>query len=136
MELQILEGTAESIQSRIGLVETALTELRMASMTLQGLREEGKDAQLLVPVGGESYVMARVENAETIIFGIGAGVATQKPIEAAQKELENRVGEFEQMGVTLRQQLEHVATQLSGVRTRIEAISRRVSEGKGGVRET
>ena len=37
VELRILEGTADALQSRINLVNAALTELTIAGMTLEGL---------------------------------------------------------------------------------------------------
>ncbi|MFQ6076396.1 MAG: prefoldin subunit alpha, partial [Candidatus Bathyarchaeia archaeon] len=72
VELQILEGTVGSLQSRIGLVEAALRELSMTSSTLEGLKEEEKGSRILVPIGGGSYVRASVEDSEKIVFGIGA----------------------------------------------------------------
>jgi len=51
VELRILDGTAEELQSRVNLVNAALTELRVSSMTLEGLEKEKNDAQLFVPIG-------------------------------------------------------------------------------------
>ena len=61
MESRLLEDAANELQSRINLTNAALTELRVSSMTLEGLEKEKKDAQLFVPIGGGSYVKAKLE---------------------------------------------------------------------------
>jgi len=69
VELRILEGTVETIQSRINIVNSALTELSVANMTLGGMEKEKQNSSLLVPIGGGSYIKAKLESADTVIVG-------------------------------------------------------------------
>ena len=43
------------------MTNSAINEIRVSSMTLDGLEKEKKGAQLFVPVGGGSYVKAKLE---------------------------------------------------------------------------
>lgn len=136
LELQLLEGSAETLQSRLRLVENAIREFQMANLTLEGLKKKGKGAQLLVPVGGGSYVKAGLEDDENVIFGIGAGIAVEKKVEDAQGTIGEQLSELEKTRGTLQQQLMQVAAQIEDKRSEIQAFTRRTSEGKGRVRET
>ncbi|MEM2561953.1 MAG: prefoldin subunit alpha [Candidatus Bathyarchaeia archaeon] len=60
VEIRFLEETAEAIQSRIRMLNAAISDLTYASMTLEGLEKEGENAELLVPIGGNSYIKARL----------------------------------------------------------------------------
>ena len=51
-EIQILEGTAENVQSRINFVNAAIAELKMANESLVGAEEEKKGSELFVPIKG------------------------------------------------------------------------------------
>ena len=138
VELRILEGTAEAIQSRINLVNATLTELRIASMTLEGVEKEREGAPLFVPIGGGSYVKAKLESAETVIVGIGAGVAIERTIKEAKENLGNRIAEFEKTRTTFQQQLTQVIEKIQDGRSMFQELTAKLSEGERtkSVRET
>jgi len=52
MESRYLEQTVTELQSRISMMNSALSELKVSNLTLEGLEKEKKGAQLFVPVGG------------------------------------------------------------------------------------
>ena len=130
VELRMLEGTADALQSRVNLVNAALNELRVAGMTLGGLEKERKNAQLFVPIGGGSYIKARLESADEIIVGIGADVAVERTLKAARKNLENRIAELEKTRTTLGQQLGQVVEKIREDRTRLEELTAKLREGE------
>jgi len=138
VELRILEGTAEALQSRINLVGAALTELRVASMTLEGAEKEEKDASLFVPIGGGSYIKAKLENAEEVIVGIGADVAVERTMKEARENLENRIAELEKTRNSLGQQLNDVIGKIQGHRAELEDVTAKLRERERtkGVRKT
>jgi prefoldin alpha subunit len=120
VELRILEGTAEALQSRISLVNAALTELRVANMTLDGLGKEKKEAPLVIPIGGGSFIEATLRGTDKIIVGVGAGVAIEKTIKAAKENLGNRLSNLEKAKTSLQQQLTQVIDRIGGQRTQLD----------------
>ena len=137
VELRILEGTAEALQSRIGLVNAALTELRVANMTLEGLEKEEKEAALVVPIGGGSYIEATLRSADKIIVGAGAGVAVEKTIKEAKENLGNRISNLEKTRTSLEQQLTQVVDRIGSHRAQLEEITAKLREEQAtGVRKT
>ena len=137
VESRFLEETVNELQSRINLINSALTELRVSSMTLEGLEEEKKDAQLFVPIGGGSYVKARLETANKVVVGIGADVAVERTLKEAKEELETRIAELEKTREALVQQFNQVVERIQENRERLEEVTAKLREGEGqsGVRE-
>jgi len=127
VELRILEGTADALQSRVGLVSAALTELRVASLTLEGLEKEKTDAPLFVPVGGGSYIEAKLGNEDKVIVGVGAGVAIEKTIKEAKENVSRRIAELEKTGMTLEQQLRQVIEKIQDNRAQLQELSAKLS---------
>jgi len=123
VELRLLEGTAEELQSRINLVNAALTELKIASVTLNGIEEEKENSSLFVPIGGGSYIKAKLESADKIIVGVGAGVATERTVKEATASLERRIGELEKTRNTLQQQLTQVVGKIQDGRSKFEELT-------------
>jgi prefoldin alpha subunit len=128
VELRIMEGTAEMLQSRISIVDAAIAEHTLAKKTLEGVKEEKKDAQLFVPVGAGSYVKAKLESVDTVLVGIGAGVSVEKTIEAARETVEDRLSELENSRKRLEQQLVNVAEKIQGNQAELEEITKRLNE--------
>ncbi len=136
VELQVLEGTAETLQSRISLVGAALTELRVAGATLEGLGKEERDAELFVPIGGGSYIGARLGSVDRVVVGIGAGVAVEKTLKEARENVENRAADLEKTREALLQQMSQVVEKIRDGRARLEELTARMrQEGAGPVRE-
>ena len=138
VDLQILEGTADAIQSRLNLVGAALTELNLARITLEGVEKETPDASLFVPIGGGSFVKAKLESTDRVIVGMGAGVSIEKTITEAKATVQNRIGEFEKTRVSLQQQLVQVVGRIQENRNRLDDLAAKLSraEKTGDVSET
>jgi prefoldin alpha subunit len=138
VELRVLEGTADALQSRVNLVNAALTELTIASMTLEGLEKEKKNAPLFVPIGGGSYIKAKLESANEVVVGIGANVSVERTIIEAKENLGNRIDELEKTRTALGQQFTQVLEKIRDDRARIEEMTAKLREGETtkGVRET
>lgn len=124
------------MQTRIGLINGVLSELRVSSLTLEGLESEKKGSQLFVPIGGGSYVKAKLETTETVVVGIGADVAVERTLKEAKVELEARIAELEKSRDMLRQQYNQVVGKIQVNRAKIEEVSAKLREGElSGVRQ-
>jgi len=137
VELRILEGAAEALQSRISLVNAALAELRVANLTLEGLEKEEKEVPLVVPIGGGSYIEATLRSADKVVVGVGAGVAIEKTVKEAKENLGNRISDLEKTRMSLEQQLAQVVEKIGGHRAQLDEMTVKLSrEQASSVRKT
>jgi len=121
-ELRILETTAEYLQARINFVNAALTELNLANMSLEGI--EKKESNLIfVPIGGGSYVKARLEETDKIVYGVGAGIAIEKTIKDAKEDIASRIAELNKTKTALEQQLNQVLIRLQEGQNRLQELA-------------
>jgi prefoldin alpha subunit len=130
VELRILEGTAESLRSRINFLNAAFAELNYAKNTLEGLEEEKPDAPLFVPIGGGSYVKAKLGDIDKVVYGVGAGVAIEKTLKAAKEGVENRLSDLEKTRRYLEQQLGQVLRRLQQDQDMLQQISADLRKGE------
>lgn len=130
VEMRYLEQTADTLQQRIGMVNAALTDLTYANLTLDGLEKEKENAELLVPIGGNSYVKAKISDTNKIIVGIGAGVSVEKTLQGAKTTLKERLDELEKTMNSAQQQFGQVAERINSGRARLETLLAGAREGK------
>jgi prefoldin alpha subunit len=136
LESRYLEETANELQHRISMTNAAINELRVSSMTLDGLEKEKKGAQLFVPIGGGSYVKAKLETTNNIVVGIGADVAVERSLKETKVEFEARIDEMEKTREAMGQQLNQVVGRMQENRSTMEEVSAKLREGEQtGVRQ-
>ncbi|RLI04522.1 prefoldin subunit alpha, partial [Candidatus Bathyarchaeota archaeon] len=122
-ELRILEGVAGELQARIGMVEAALREINLASLTIQNLEKLNKDDELLVPVGAGSYVKTKIADTEKVAVGIGAGVTVEKTLKEAISFFENQLNELSKARASLQQQFVQVLQRMEALRNEVRKLS-------------
>ena len=130
MELRLLEQTAETLQSRMNMINAAATDLRYAQTTLEDLDKENEKSELLVPVGGTSYIRARLDNPNQVIVGMGAGVSVEKTRQEAKEIIKKRLEDLEKARTSVQQQFAQVAEKINQDRERAEALVAAAREGK------
>jgi prefoldin alpha subunit len=135
VEIRLLESTAETLQNRLNMIEAALTDLHVAQSTLQGIKDQKPDSQLLIPVGGNTYVKAKLDDPRTVIAGIGADVALERSVDEAQESMNTQLTEYEKVRASLQQQLVQVAGRLEQNRAQFSELTGQMGEGSQGVRQ-
>lgn len=130
VELRFLEQTAEALQNRINMINAVGTDLSYASTTLESLEEEKESSELLVPIGGTSYIMAKLDNPDKIIVGIGAGVSVEKTRQEAKDIIKKRLEDLDKTRLSMQQQFTQVAQKINDDREKLDMIVAAMREGK------
>ena len=129
VEMRFLEQTAETLQQRMSLMNAAITDLTYANMTLEGIEQEKENAELLVPIGGNSYIKVKLANPDKVVVGMGAGVSIERTLPEAKATVKERLEELEKTMRSAQQQFAQVAERVNAGRNRLESLLSVVREG-------
>ena len=130
VEMRFYEQTAETLQQRIGMINAAITDLTYANMTLENMEKEKDDAELLVPIGGSSYIKVKLASSDTVVVGLGAGVSVEKTLPEAKEIVKERLDELEKTMNSAQQQFAQVAQRINAGRSQLQNLLARVRQGK------
>jgi prefoldin alpha subunit len=122
VEMRLLEQTAEALQSRMSMVNAAANDLLYAQAALEGLEKETDKSEILVPIGGTSYIRARLENLDKVIVGMGAGVSVEKTREEAKEIVKKRLEDIDKTRKSVQQQYSQIAERIDIDRERAEGL--------------
>jgi prefoldin alpha subunit len=128
--MRYLEQTAETLQQRISMVNAAIADLTYANATLDGIEKEKDNVEMLVPIGGSSYVKVKLTDSTKVIVGMGSGVSVEKPLSDAKTTLKERLDDLEKTMNAAQQQFSQVAERINTGRGRLESMLSQVREGK------
>ena len=125
VQLRIYEGSARTLQARLDILNAAMGEFVMASSTLEGIKTQKASADTLIPVGGGSFVRAKLDDVSKIVMGVGAGVAIEKPIEDSIIEIKSRIADMEKARTALQEQLAQTLVRIEENRQKLGEIVRK-----------
>ena len=129
MQLRYFEQTAETLQQRLGMLNAGITDLSYANMTLESIEKEKETAEMLVPIGGSSYINVKLADSNKVVVGMGAGVSVQKTLPEAKAAVKERLEELEKTRVQAQQQLSQIAERINQDRNRMESLLTKLREG-------
>jgi len=136
VELQILQNTAEVLQSRVNILEAGITELRVAGTTLEEMKKEEEGASILLPIGGESFIRAKLGNISTVIMGIGTDVSVEMELDKALEDIGARLSESEKASLSAQEQLSQIVAQMQSHQENVNRLSAELrGEGASGVQQ-
>ncbi len=128
--MRYLEQTAEALQQRIQMVNAAITDITYANATLDGIEKEKENTEMLVPIGGSSYVKVKLADPDKIIVGLGAGVSVEKTLVEAKVTLKERLDELEKTLNVAQQQFTQIAERINSGRGRLESMLANTREAR------
>ena len=129
MEMRYLEQTAETLQQRIGMINAAITDLSYANLTLESMENEKENSELLVPIGGSSYIKVKLASNDKVIVGMGAGVSIEKTLPEAKAIVKERLDELERTMNSAQQQFAQVAQRINAGRSQLQSLLAKVRQG-------
>ncbi len=92
--LDVYKAQLDSIVQNMQLIQLSLDELARAKETLTQYSKAAPDSEILVPIGGSSFVYAKVATNTKALVGVGTGVTVEKSMEEAIKTVEERNNEL------------------------------------------
>ena len=128
----MMEGTVNTLQQRLQMLMTSVSELRLAKQSLGDLKDIESDSNLLVPIGGSAFINASLGDIEKVVVGIGADVSLEMSYDDAVKEVTERLDEMENAKTSVEQQLNQIMAKLQSHQSMAERLSSEIQQGAQG----
>ena len=121
-ELNAHQATAEALRRHISLLTSSLSELSMTLEAIKAIKGLKPGTDILVPMGSDSFITAKLTTAEKVITGLGADISAERSSEDALKVLEARRTELEQALAQAREELGKLGERMEALRPEAERI--------------
>ncbi|OPY33862.1 MAG: Prefoldin subunit alpha [Methanomassiliicoccales archaeon PtaU1.Bin124] len=92
--VEVYKAQLEGILEQQQLVQMSLEELSRGKATVSEFMKAAEGDEVLVPVGGGSFVRARVEKNQSILVNVGSGISVEKTAEEAMQLMDARAQEM------------------------------------------
>jgi prefoldin alpha subunit len=117
--LALIEQYKEQINSlemQSSYVQAIIAEYNKVKITLEQMGKNDKKIDVLVPIGGSTFIQANINDTSKVLFDIGAGIVSEKALPDAIKKIDERVVDLQKTQeklLTIIQNLQNEATEIS-----------------------
>jgi prefoldin alpha subunit len=83
-----------------------------------------------VPIGGSSYIKAKLDDPDKVVVGMGAGVSVEKTSQEAKEIVKKRLEGIEKNRLSLQQHFSQVAQKINEDRAKFDELAAELRKGK------
>lgn len=121
-ELRNHQATTEALRQNLSLLTASLSELSMTVEAIKTIKRLKPGTDILVPIGSDSFISAKLGTTEKVITGLGADVAAERSIIDAIVTLQDRMAELEQALNKTREELEKLDERIEALTPEAERL--------------
>lgn len=94
MMLESAKAQLEGLAKQQDLIQLAVEEHVRARETIKEIAKGAADDEVLVPLGADSYIHAKVSDNKDAIVGVGSGISIRRSPEEAEKILDAKIDDL------------------------------------------
>jgi len=111
----------KNLEMQYNYVQNAINDYNRAKLTLQNVNKVEKNSEILLPIGGSSFIYAEIKNPKKVLFDIGSGIATEKKTNDAIENIDKRLED-------LQKTLERISNMINQNQQEAENISNKAQQ--------
>ena len=90
MEYEQIRGQIEALQENLSMIDSSVMQMDAAIDALNAASTLTGDNEILLPVGADSFLSAKITDTKNVLVGVGAEVAVQKNIADAISDAKSK----------------------------------------------
>ena len=109
---QLFQQRLDMLQQQANLVQASVDDVDNALKALGTLESQEAGHEMLIPIGGGSFVHAALAKPGTVVVGLGAGVSVERSSDDAKAIFQSRRTELEKVLVETTEAMNKIANEL------------------------
>jgi prefoldin alpha subunit len=123
MRLDLYRNQLSQMLQQLQLITASRADHQRGRETLEGLDRTGADPELLLPVGGDTFLRGSPRDSAHVLVGIGSGIVVEMDRPKASQLLAERLVRLDQAAKDLETQMRSLEERISVLSSRLEALS-------------
>ena len=84
-----------SLEQQSSYIQAAILDYNKAKITLENIKDTKKENEILVPIGGNTFITAKAADTSKVLYNIGAGYVTEKKATDVIKNINEKIEELQ-----------------------------------------
>ncbi len=116
LQIEQYKEQINALEEQQELIDAAISDYNKAKITLNKIKDSEKNTEMLLPIGGRTFINAKAIDPSKVLFDIGSGLVAEKKSESAIERIEEIIDQLskKQNEVSdMIQKMQTAATQLT-----------------------
>ncbi len=127
-EYEQYKNQIEALQETIAFIDAHLLQIDSTLKALEVAGSAEGDKEILLPIGSDSFIRAKITDRKNAIVGIGSGVAVKKSFKEAIAALNSRKKDLEESRKQRYESLEKLLTAAQEITPKLQEIVRQAQK--------
>jgi prefoldin alpha subunit len=128
MYLEYLKEQITSLSDQLEILELAVKEHDQAIDTLKDFENLDKKNEVLIPIGADSLVYAKVTENSKVILNIGSGLSKEVKIDNAIETLSSRITKIDENKTKIKDTIQNLQDQATMLSADVEAKYQQIQQ--------
>ncbi len=128
MVYQQYQAEAEAIVRQLGLFQLSVEGCEKALKAVEAMETAEEGQEMLVPIGQDSFIHAKLTTKDKVIVGVGAGVSIEKSAAEAKESLNKRKTQLSEASGKLNQTLSKIEQEMGKIQSIAAKYEQQFSE--------
>jgi len=111
-----------ALEMQLSYVQAAIADYMKAKMTVEQLNNAEKDTEILLPIGGSTFIDAKAKDPSKVLFDIGSGIVTEKTAEDAITKIDKRIEDLQKTQEKLSSMMQQMQTEATEVSNKAQQL--------------
>jgi prefoldin alpha subunit len=111
-----------SLEMQFSYLQAAINDYNKAKMTLENLDKAEKNTEILIPIGGSTFINAISTDTSKVLFDIGSGIVTEKNTGDAVNRIDKRLEDLQKTQDRLSSMLQQLQTEAIDISTKAQKL--------------
>lgn len=125
-EFELYKNQITTLSENLELIGASIIELEKVKEGLKSLKEAKVGSEILVPMGPDSFINAKVTDTKNVIVGLGSGVAAKKDIDEAVGDMDVRITGLERARKQSTEKLQIITQKYEEMAPEVQKIMEKV----------
>jgi len=121
--IELIKSQLEALTQQGEIFEMTANEILRAKETLENVRNLESGKEILIPLGGDAFITAKVSEVKKIMISVGAKTIIEKDTDGAIEMLDKRLDNLNQMNQNIVQGITNLQQQAEIMNQKIQQLS-------------
>lgn len=124
MQLEIIKAQLDSLSQQGEIFELTSAELIRAKETLSSLDTLDGSKEILIPIGGDTFLHANISDVKKIMISIGSRTVIEQDKDDAIKRLDDRLDKLKRTNENIIQTIANLQQQATNISMKVQQMSK------------
>jgi prefoldin alpha subunit len=103
-------------------IQAAINDYNKAKITIEQLKKTEKGIDLVVPIGGSTFINATAKDTDKVLIDIGSGIISEKKNDEAVKKIEQRIESLKKTQDRITDSIEKIQTEATEISEKAQKL--------------